>query len=129
MLGLLTITFAKTNFAQLDSISASVLFTQEIDTTFDITNNDPSDFMNISVWVNDVDFLGQVMISIFDSSSGIPMARFKLSIAELQEQGMLEGNIVRIPIGFMSSEGAYRVEVDVQNFQLAYLPKVTISYP
>ena len=121
--------FSATSFSQLDSVSVTVSFSLEVDSTFMDSISVPTDFMTVQVWVNDPMLVGNVLISVYESQSGHPMARINSNTAALQTINPLGGNTFSIPIGFLDSSLGYGVRVLVQNFQLAYLPEIIISYP
>lgn len=121
--------FSSVGFTQLDSVSVSVSFSLEVDSTSIDSVSIPTDFMTATVSVNDPMLVGNIMISVYEQQSGHPMSRVNLKLADLQSAGYLSGNTFSIPMGFLDSNLGYEVRVLVQNFQLAYLPEVIISYP
>lgn len=116
-------------FSQLDSVSVSVSFSLHTDSTFIDSLSAPSDFMTVDVWVNDPALVGGIMVSVYELQSGQPMARVNLSSSELQIASSLSGNTYSIPIGYLNSTLGYDVKINVQNFQLFYLPEVSVTYP
>ncbi len=127
---LLTISFClycNTSFSQLDSVSVSVSFVT--DSTLAMDTLIPSETMKANIWVNDTDFVGKVMISVYDQSNNRPMARVKYSHAELLQEGYISGNVLSVPVGYLDSAGQYSVKVQLQNFQLNYLSPIEINYP
>lgn len=121
--------FSTVTYSQLDSVSVSVSFSLEVDSTSMDSVLVPSDFMTVNVWVNDPLMVGNILISVYESPSGFPMARVNLNLAELQAAGYLSGNTYMIPIGFLDDSLSYEIKTLPQNFQLAHLPEITISYP
>ncbi|NVK64006.1 MAG: hypothetical protein HWE22_05435 [Flavobacteriales bacterium] len=127
---LLTISFClycNTSFSQLDSVSVSISFVT--DSTLAMDTLIPSETMKADIWVNDTDFVGKVMISVYDQSNNRPMARVKYSHAELLQEGYISGNVLSVPVGYLDSTGQYSVKVQLQNFQLNYLSPIEINYP
>lgn len=120
---------SSSSFSQLDSVSTSISFSLEIDSTFIDSITVPADFMTVDVWVNDPMLVGNVMISVYESQSGHPMARVNMNATTLAGYIVQNNNTLSIPIGFLDSNLSYDVRVLVQNFQLAYLPEIIISYP
>ncbi len=127
---LLTISFClycNTSFSQLDSVSVSISFVT--DSTLAMDTLIPSETMKADIWVNDTDFVGKVMISVYDQSNNRPMARVKYSHAELLQEGYISGNVLSVPVGYLDSTGQYSVKLQLQNFQLNYLSPIEINYP
>lgn len=86
--------------------------------------------INAVIWMNDTDFIGQAMISVFDPVTNFPLARVKVDRQEMINAGyILNTNTVSFPIGNLPSNGQYSIEFELKDFQLNYLAPISISYP
>ncbi len=128
---LISAVFSYTAFSQLDSASVTVSFSSEVDSSFfDIDSSLVTvDFMSANVWLNEPLLLGDVLISVYETQSGQPMARKILTLAEIQSNGGFSANSVLIPVGYLDANLTYEIHVLIRNFQLAYLEELIISYP
>ncbi|XOV67608.1 MAG: hypothetical protein ACFHU9_00270 [Fluviicola sp.] len=120
--------FGSGAFAQLDSVSVTLSFTQE--SSLDSTQtNDTIDVMNVEVYLDDIDFFSEVIVSVYDLSSGHPIAQIKSTKAELIALNSLSGSVATIEFPeFAPITGSYRVDVLARNFQGGNLPIVSETY-
>jgi hypothetical protein len=116
-------------YAQLDSAAvSSISFTQEIVTDSATNVTDTIDVMNVDVYTNDIDFLGEVVITVYETSTDFPLSKRKLSKQEALLVGAITGNNVLVSLdGFVSNE-SYRIEVLVRNYQDANLSLVIYNH-
>lgn len=117
------------SFSQLDSTNASVSFSSIVDSTYLDSINVPADFMTVNVWVNDPVATGNIMVSVYEITSGYPMARIHWNSTKLQSMNPLNENNFLIPVGFLDSNLGYTIHVEVKDTQAAVLPELTFSYP
>ncbi len=115
-------------YAQLDSVSVSLSFTQEV--SLDSTQtNDSTDILNVEVYLDDIDFLGEVLVTVYDLPSGQPLAQIKSTKAELISLNAISGFVATIEFaGFPPITGSYKVDVLARNFQGGNLPIVSETY-
>jgi hypothetical protein len=114
-------------FAQLDPVQVNVSFDPQTlvdefsDSTFQIQ------MLQAKIRVNDFDFLGQVMISVYDQATDTPLARVKYTVAEITAQGLLSNGWITLNLGALQGNVAVRVDTQLTNFVGAYLaPVVTL---
>jgi len=115
-------------FAQLDSVSVTLSFSQEasLDSTQTI---DSIDVLNVEIFLDDIDFFGEVLVVVYDLSSGHPIAQIKSTKVELQTLSAISGSIATIEFpGFTPVVGSYRIDVLARNFQGGNLPIVSETY-
>jgi len=109
-------------FAQLDSVQVQVSFqshtVQAGDSTLQV------EMLQAKVWVNDFDFLGQVMVSVYDQATNTPLARVKYTAAEITAQNLLVNGWVTVDLLPLQGNVAVRVESQLTNFVGAYLAPV-----
>jgi hypothetical protein len=109
-------------FAQLDSVQVTVSFDPQTITTEDSTIQ--VQMLQAQVWVNDFDFLGQVMISVYDQTTNTPLARVKYTAAEITAQNLLANGWITVDLGVLQGNVSVRVETQLTNFTGAYLAPV-----
>jgi len=115
------------SYAQLDSVSVTLTFAQE--TTLDsLGGTDTLDYMNANVYTDDVDFLGEVIVTVYDKNSNFPLGKLKYTKQEAVNAGILSGSITTLRFDDQNPSGAYRVEAIVRNYQGANLPLVTVEH-
>jgi hypothetical protein len=114
-------------FAQLDSVQVNVSFDPQTivdevsDSTFQVQ------MLQAKIWVNDFDFLGQAMVSVYDQATHTPLARVKYTAAEITAQNLLADGWITLNLGALQGNVAVRVETQLTNFTGAYLaPVVTL---
>ncbi|MCR9174227.1 MAG: hypothetical protein NXI10_17150 [bacterium] len=114
--------------AQLDSVSVTLSFTQEA--TLDSTQiNDSTDILYVEVYLDDIDFFGEVIVTVYDLSSGQPLAMIKSTKAELDSLNAISASVATIEFpGFPPIASSYRVDVLPRNFQGGNLPIISETY-
>jgi len=116
------------SYSQLDSVSVSISF--EADSSVVIDTLFSSEIMKADIWVNDTDFVGQVMVSVYDLQSHVPVSRVKFSRQQLISEGyILDENTISFPAGYLSASGQYSIDFELLDFQLNFLAPIIISYP
>ncbi len=110
---------------QLDSVNVDVIFELPVNVVYEDSN---AQVMKVKVWVNDIDFLGELIIDVLDTETESPLAKVKLSKQEILNQNLLENNWIIILVGVLDSSQNYSVKTLVRNFQYLDLPQVTTLY-
>jgi len=116
-------------FSQLDSVSVSdVSFHQE--TVLDSLTNttDTLDVMSVDVYTNDVDFLGEVIITVYEAGTNFPLAKRKVTKQEAVALGLITSNNILIELDNLVASESYRIEVLTRNYQGANLPLVVHNH-
>lgn len=115
-------------FAQLDSVSvSSVTFSQEIVTDSITSITDTLDVMNIDVYIDDIDFMGEVIITVYETSTNFPVGKVKLMKLEAIETGVISGSNITVSL-YLDSTESYTGEILVRNFQGANTPLVVFNH-
>ena len=115
--------------AQLDSIQVELSQHQ-------ISNPEDSidllDILNVSVSIYDIDFMGDLVITVYHDETNFPVQRLKYTKQQLIDFGILSDqtfqNTVVIPFYELERETAYKVDVLVRNYQGAFLPVKSVYY-
>ena len=81
----------------------------------------------VTIELNDVELLGQLLIDLVDPVNEVPMVRFKSDLIELQNSNSVNGNTISIYIGEFDSRLNYNLKVLARNFQMLDLPQVVKS--
>jgi len=114
-------------FSQLDSVSVDLTFEQ--DTILDsLGGSDTLDYMNVNVYTDDVDFLGEIVVSVYDGNSDFPLGKLKFTKQEALDQGILSGSTTTIRFDYRSASESFKVETLVRNYQGGNLPLVTVYH-
>jgi hypothetical protein len=113
------------SFGQLDSVNVTTNFIIENNPTDSISSGD---IMQVKVWVNDIDFLGQIIIDVIETSSNYPIVKVKYSVTEILNQNLVIDGWIVFDIGFFDPNSEYIIKTSVQNFQFLDLPQVIITH-
>ena len=115
--------------AQLDSVSVSISFSNSIVLDSLQQSNDTIDILNVAVYTDDIDFLGEILVTVYDQISAHPIAKIKSTKAELLSLNAINGSTSTIEFsGFPPVVGSYRIDVLVRNFQGGNLPMISTTY-
>jgi hypothetical protein len=112
------------SYSQLDSVNVTTVF---------VPYNNPSDstqtgdMLKVKVWVNDLDFLGQVIVDVIDTPSDYPLSRIKYTKAQIVAEGLVQNGWIVIETGLFDPAGQYTIRTSVKNYQLLDLPIVTTA--
>ena len=118
------------SYSQLDSVNVNITFTTEVDstTTDSLGMYVVDDVININASVYDVDFLGEVIVTIYDHATDYPIAMLKMTKQQIIDADQKVGSTVTLKIYGIDNAGSYRVETQVRNFQGANFPMVITNY-
>jgi hypothetical protein len=105
----------------------NLTFDDEI-VTDSLGGTDTLDFVNVNVYTDDVDFLGEIIVTVFGANSNFPLGKLKYTKQESINAGILSGSITTIRFDELSPTGAYRIEALVRNYHGANLPLVTVNH-
>lgn len=112
------------SFSQTDSVSVNIQFgTMQDPDSSQLTLN----VMDLDVTAPDIDFVGAVLITVYDTNSNFPIARIKRSKVELENQNLISGNTMNVALPNLDPSQSYRIETLVRNFQGANYP-LNVSY-
>lgn len=107
---------------QLDSVQVQLNYVSG--EPLDATNQ----IFQVKVWVNDIDFLGEVIVDVLDQSTETPLSRVKKTKDQiLSEQLFIDGWII-LNIGMLDSQTSYIVKTTARNYQLLDLPQIISIY-
>ena len=118
------------SYSQLDSVLVNITFTTEVDstTTDSLGMYVIDDVININASVYDVDFLGEVIVTVYDHAADYPIAMLKMTKQQLIDANQKVGSTVTLKIYGIDNAGSYRIETQVRNFQGANFPMVITNY-
>ena len=118
------------SFSQLDSVDFSMSFVTNPSFTAGLDAADlESDIFKVNVFLNDVDYVGKVMVMVYDLPTNSPMAIMKLEREEILSGAYSENGFIVFNIPYLDPAGTYKVILETQNFQQAYLPRLEKSFP
>lgn len=121
---------SSTTFSQLDSLDFSMSFVSN--PTF-APGLDPvsqqGEILKVKVFVNDADFVGKLLVMVYDLPTNTPMAILKLSREEVLSGTYTENGLLVFNFPYLDPNASYKVILESQNFQGAYLPRVEKNYP
>ena len=127
---LLLLTISLSSFSQIDSVNVNVTFTIETDSTNldSLGNYVVLDVINVNATIHDVDFLGEVIVTVYDSATDYPIAMRKMTAQQIIDANQKVGSVVTLKLDDIDPLGSYRVETQVRNFQGANFPMVITNY-
>jgi len=112
-------------FSQLDSVQVNVSFEDQIILPEGADSALHVQMLQTKIWVNDIDFLGQVMVSVYDQATDTPLARVKYNSAEIQAQELLADGWITLNTVALQGAVAVRVVTQLTNFTGAHLAPIT----
>lgn len=117
-------------FAQLDSVSVSnVSFTQELTTDSLNGSVDTLNIMNVEIYIDDIDFMGEVIVMVYDQTNGFPLQIVKHTKSELDNLGLITNATAKMEVAGLSPEtNSYKIDVQVRDFYGGNLPVVSTLY-
>lgn len=115
-------------FSQLDSVQVNVTFETQTFTPAASDSVLQVQMLQTKIWVNDLDFLGQVMVSVYDQATNTPLARVKYTATEIQTQGLVSGGWIVLNTVALQGQIAVRVVTQLTGFTGAYLAPVVTLY-
>jgi uncharacterized protein YqgQ len=120
---------AHSAFSQLDSIQIGGVFNEVPDP---LDTNLVTDAYELEVAVFDIDFLGEIVITVYAGDNLYPLFMEKYSKQEMFDQGLLDNNVydntISISLFDLDPEQDYRFEVLGRNLQGGNLPVNELIY-
>jgi len=121
---------AASSFAQLDSVAVSSQFVTNPSITAGLDSISLADpVLQVKVHVNDVDYVGKIVVLVYDSTYNFPLGIMKHERAEILTGALMEDGWIVFNFGYLDPAGSYKIVTETQTFNLAYLEPVTIYYP
>lgn len=116
--------------AQLDSVSVSSVTASDTIIVDSLTStSDSLTNLDVEVYMDDIDFMGEVIVVVYDDGADYPLAMIKHTKAELESYGSISGSIATIEfVALPDASTQYRVEIQARNFQGGNLPIVSTLY-
>lgn len=121
---------SSTTFSQLDSLDFSMSFVTN--PTFTPGLDDVSkqgNIFQVKVFVNDADYVGKLLVMVYDLPTNTPMAILKLDREQVLSGTYTENGLLVFSFPYLNPDASYKVILESQNFQGAYLPRVEKNYP
>lgn len=117
------------SYGQLDSVSCTATFVTNPSNTSGLDSVAVLEpVFQVRVYLNDIDYLGKIIIKVYDAATNTPMAIKKFQKSEIVNTNYVEGNFIIFNVPFIPRGMNYNVEIETTNFQNAYLPNVYYSY-
>lgn len=120
---------SSTTFSQLDSLDFSMSF---------VTNpafspglapmSRQGEIFQVKVFVNDADSVGKLFVMVCDLSTGNPLATLKLEREEVLSETYTENGLLVFSFPYLNPDASYKVILESQNYQGAYLPRVEKNF-
>jgi uncharacterized protein YfaS (alpha-2-macroglobulin family) len=116
--------------SQINSVDVNITFTSEIDSTLtdSLGNHILADVMNVNVNIDDVDYMGEVMVTLYEGGTNFPMGIMKMTAQDFIDKNLKVGNTVTVKLFGVDPTIPCSIETQVRNFQGANLPVVTTNY-
>lgn len=121
---------SSTTFSQLDSLDFSMSFVTNPAFTPGLDEVDrQGTVFQVKVFVNDADFVGKLLVMVYDLATNTPMAILKLDREEVLSGTYTENGLLVFSFPYLNPGASYKVILESQNFQGSYLPRVEKNYP
>jgi hypothetical protein len=129
LLGLILLV-SSSAFSQLDSVDFSMSFVNNPVFTAGLDEVDQQgNVFQVKVFLNDVDYTGKLIVMVYDLPTNTPMAIKKLDREEILSGTYTENGLIVFNIPYLDPAASYKIILETQNFQQAYLPRVEKNYP
>lgn len=116
-------------FSQLDSVDFSMSFLTNPSFNAGLDSADlQAPVFQVKVHVNDPDYVGKLIVMVYDLPTNTPMAIKKLDRDEILGGTYTENGLIVFNIPYLNPEASYKVILEIQNFQMNYLPRVEKNY-
>jgi hypothetical protein len=121
---------SSTSFSQLDSVNFSMAFVTNPTFTAGLDEvAQQGNVFQVKVFLNDVDYVGKLIVMVYDQQTDTPMSIMKLDREEVLSGTYSENGFIVFNIPYLDPSASYKVILEAQNFQQAYLPRVEKNYP
>ena len=124
ILFLFLFSFGSFSFSQVDSVDVTIHFDLGIDPYDSVT----VDVMHIDLSIHDIDFLGEVLVTLYEPTSGFPLSKIKMTKAELELESLISGSDATIKIYGLDPTLEYNIESLVRNYQGGNFPLINSTY-
>lgn len=115
--------------AQLDSVDFTMSFVTNPTFTAGLDEaSQQGDIFQVSVYVNDPDFVGKLLVMVYDLPTNTPMGIMKLDREEVLSGTYTNNNRLIFNLPYLNPSATYKVVLEAQNFQMNYLPRVEKNY-
>jgi hypothetical protein len=116
--------------SQIDSVDVDITFTSEIDSTIidSLGNYVLVDVMNVNTTIYDIDYMGEVIVTLYEGGTNFPMGMMKMTAQEFIDENLKVGNTVTTKLFGVDPSISFVIETQVRNFQGANLPIVSTNY-
>ena len=129
LFGLILLVSSST-FSQLDSVDFSMSFVTNPTFTAGLDEvAQQGDIFQIKVFLNDLDYVGKLIVMVYDQQTDTPMSMMKLDREEILSGTYTQNGEIIFNLPYLDPSGSYKVILEAQNFQQAYLPRVEKSFP
>lgn len=120
---------SSTTFSQLDSLDFSMSFVSNPTFTPGLDPvSQQGEIFQVKVFVNDADYVGKLIVMVYDLPTNTPMAILKLDREQVLSGTYTENGLLVFSFPYLNPDASYKVILESQNFQGAYLPRVEKNY-
>lgn len=113
--------FGFSSIAQLDSLSLTANFGYESVQDFDGSIVQQK-MITSETWINDFDFFGEIIITVYDQEVNYPVDKQKFSKQQITDLNMINDGVISIKTYTIEENRSYRIEAIVTNYQGLYMP-------
>lgn len=117
------------SYSQLDSVSCTAQFVMNPENTSGLDSISLLEpIFQVRVYLNDLDDLSRVSIRVCDSAYTHVESAITLDRSDIIGSSFLEGHEVVVNCSYLDENSDYRILIDVQNLNGAYLPVTEFIY-
>lgn len=120
LLFLLFLVFSNFSFSQLDSANVTLEF--KPNTIIENGDTIVANYFEATVWVNDMDFFGEVVIDVFDTEYNYPVNKVKFTKQQLLDQSLISGLTFKVGVYNIEEGKQYKIVTHVRDYQGMNLP-------
>jgi len=117
-------------FGQLDSVDFSAHFENNPTFTAGLDSlSQGGDILQVEVNLSDPAFVGAITVLVYDAATETPLAIVRRNRNELISGQYTNNGLLIFNVPFLDPQGQYKIVLEVQNFQMAYLSPVVKFIP
>lgn len=117
-------------FSQLSNLDFSMSFATNPAFTagLDIVDRQ-GDIFQVKISANDLNAIGELTVMVYDPKSNTPIAVKRLGGQEILTGTYTHNGLIIVNFPYLDPAATYRVIVEAQNSQQAYLPRIEKNFP
>ena len=117
-------------YGQLDSVDFNAHFESNPQFTAGLDSLSAfGDVLQVEVFLNEPAMVGAATVLVYDAATETPLAIVRRTRTEILSGQFTQNGFVVFNIPYLDVQGQFKVVLEVQNFQMAYLNPISKFFP